>query len=64
MVRENYILFLRPSFPGTVKHFHNDVEQVPEFGTEPRQVQAPNQILPISVKDTAQTFDLCACQMA
>jgi hypothetical protein len=53
---ENYILFLRPSFTGAMKHLHDDVEQIPEFGTEPRLVQARDQILPISVKDTAQTL--------
>jgi hypothetical protein len=39
-----------------MKHLHDDVEQIPEFGTEPRLVQAPDQILPISVENTAQTL--------
>jgi hypothetical protein len=57
---ENYILFLRPSFTGAMKHLHDDVEQIPEFGAEPKLSQAPDrapdQILPIFGKDTAQTL--------
>jgi hypothetical protein len=49
------ILFLRPSFPGTMEHLHGVIERVPEFGSEPRLAQAPDQILFIGVKDTAQT---------
>jgi hypothetical protein len=49
------ILFLRPSSPGTMKHLHDDVEQVAEFGAEPRLAQAPDQIVPITLEDTAQT---------
>jgi hypothetical protein len=41
-----------------MKHLHNDVEQIPEFGTEPRLVQAPDQISPISVENRAQTLIL------
>jgi hypothetical protein len=39
-----------------MKHLHDDVEQIPEFGTEPRLVQAPDQISPIFVKDSVQTL--------
>jgi hypothetical protein len=38
-----------------MKHLHDDVAQIPEFDTEPRLTQAPDQILFIGVKDTAQT---------
>jgi hypothetical protein len=41
-----------------MEHLHDDVEQIPEFGTEPRLVRARDQILPICVKDTAQTLIL------
>jgi hypothetical protein len=53
---ENYISFLRPSFTGAMKHLHDDVKQIPEFGTEPRLAQAPDQILPICVKDKPETL--------
>jgi hypothetical protein len=39
-----------------MEYIHNDSEQMPEFGTEPRLVQAPDQILSIGVKDTARTL--------
>jgi hypothetical protein len=56
MVGEFIILFLQLSFTGAMEHLHDDIEQICEFGTEPRLVQAPEQILFIGVKDTVQTL--------
>jgi hypothetical protein len=56
MVGEFIILFLQLSFTGAMEHLHDDIEQICEFGTEPRLVQTPNQIWPISIKETAQTL--------
>jgi hypothetical protein len=39
-----------------MKHGHDDVEQIADFRSELRLAQAPNQILPIIIKDTAQTL--------
>jgi hypothetical protein len=39
-----------------MEHIHNDSEQMAEFGAEPRRAQAPDQILPIRIKDKAQTL--------
>jgi hypothetical protein len=55
-VGELYILFFQPSFTGTMEYLHNDIEQIPKVKSEPRLAQAPDQILSISVKDTAQTL--------
>ena len=50
-----YILFWQPSFPGTMDNLNNDIKRLSTFGSEPRLVQAPDQIFPISVKDEPQT---------
>jgi hypothetical protein len=53
---EEYNIIFRSIVPTPMKHPHDDVEQVPEFGSEPILAQAPDQILPIGVENTAQTL--------
>jgi hypothetical protein len=38
-----------------MEYLHDVIEQVSEFGLEPRLAQAPDQILFIGVKETAET---------
>lgn len=58
---QKYILFsLRPSVTSTMKHLHNDIKRIAEFGAEPKLSQAPDRapdrILSIGVKDEPQTL--------
>ena len=38
-----------------MEHPHDDIERIPKFNSEPRLAQAPDQIVPITLEDTAQT---------
>jgi hypothetical protein len=59
-----FFALIRPSSSGTIKRLNNAIKQSTKFGSEPRLAQAPDQILPIGVKDTAQTLILRACRTA